>query len=96
MNEKSMLYALYYGAVSPWDSNSVATHMEYNKAVNKMFEAEAKVVALLGEEGKLLYEELLESITEMDRIYAQAKFEDGFIIGSRLMIETFTDQRFTK
>lgn len=51
---------------------------------------------MLGEESKSLFEDFLSQQSKVANQFEEEKFKDGFILGARLMIETFLDERFRK
>lgn len=93
MAKESILESIYYGGVSPWERNVVQTP-EYKEEAKKSCDLHNEVRLLLGEKGKQLFDDFLDQNCKLTSYFEEEKFKDGFILGVRLMIETFTDKRF--
>lgn len=96
LEQNSMFFAMYYGNVSPWENSQLSLSKEYRLMLDTANDLQEKVNALLGDEGKHLFDEFLKADASIGNCFEQEKFKEGFMIGTRLMIETLTDTRFAK
>jgi len=94
-NQNSIFHAIYYGSVVPWEG-TVHRTKEQQEQINKSAEIHDKLRVMLSEESKSLFEDFLSEQSKVANQFEEEKFKDGFILGARLMIETFLDERFTK
>ncbi len=94
LEPNSIFYALYYGAISPWENSKLSLSKEYRTMLDTANELQEKVNNLLGDEGKQLFDDFLKADAKVGNCFEQEKFKEGFMIGARLMIETFGDKRF--
>ncbi len=91
--EESILSAIYNGKVSVWDS-AIPKTVEYNKDVNESLKKYEQVRSLLDDSGKELFEEFLSDNAVVCGYFEEERFNDGFILGSKLMLEIMEDKRF--
>ena len=96
MDKNSIFYSLYYGAVSPWENSNLFNSKEYKDTLTNATELQEKLIAELNDDNKKLLDEFLKTDAKVGSFFEEEKFKDGFILGVRLMIETFTDKRFLK
>ncbi|MFI3238953.1 MAG: hypothetical protein R3Y47_13195 [Lachnospiraceae bacterium] len=96
MCKDSILNAMYYGAVIPWENSQLSQTQEYKDTLKIATDLQEKLIAQLNDENKKLFDEFLKADGEVGSFFEEEKFKDGFILGARLMIETLTDTRFTK
>lgn len=95
LDKNSIFYALYYGAVSPWENSKLPQSREYKKLTSNACELQEKVHSLLNDEGKKLFEDFLKADAEIGGHFEEEKFKEGFVLGAKLMIETLTDNSFS-
>ena len=93
MADKSIFNAIYYGAVSPWEERVPQTK-EYKEHIEKTCSIQEKLYAMIDDDTKTLFDNFLKADGELTSYFEEEKFKDGFILGARLMIETFQDTRF--
>ncbi|WP_317854393.1 DUF6809 family protein [Chakrabartyella piscis] len=96
MDKNSIFYALYYGAVAPWENSNLFLSKEHKETLDIANDLQEKLTSQLGDESKKLLDEFLKTDAKIGSFFEEEKFKDGFILGARLMIETLTDTRFTK
>lgn len=94
IDENSVLYALYYGNIAPWEWQ--VQSKRYRQQAKKALGLQEKVLALLDDDGKKLLDDFLDENSKLTCYFEEEKFKDGFILGARLMIETLQDTRFFK
>ena len=94
LEPNSIFFALYYGNISPWENSQLSISKEYRRMLDTANELQERVNALLGDEGKQLFDEFLKADAKVGNCFEQEKFKEGFMIGAKLMIETFGDKRF--
>lgn len=96
MSKESIFEVLYYGGVSPWENSRLPLSKEYTTKIQKANELQEQIVNLLNPEEKKLFDEFLSANSMVGSCFEQEKFIDGFILGTRLMIETLNDTRFSR
>ncbi len=96
LDKHSIFYALYFGDVSPWEESKLPGTQKYRKLTEKAAKMQDEISAQLNDSGKQLFEDFLRLDGEIRGYFTEEKFKDGFILGSRLMIETLTDDSFNK
>lgn len=94
LDKSSIFYALYYGAISPWENSRLPLTKEYKQLTNNACEKQEQLLALLNDEGKQLFDDFLKDNSLIGGHFEEEKFKEGFILGSRLMIETLLDKQF--
>ncbi|MFI3214027.1 MAG: hypothetical protein R3Y24_11885 [Eubacteriales bacterium] len=94
LEKHSIFYALYFGGVRPWEESKLPLSKEYRKLTKTSCDMQEKILAQLGGEGKQLFEDYLKLNNEISGHFEVEKFKEGFILGTRLMVETFTDRRY--
>ncbi len=94
MDKNSIFYSLYYGAVTPWEERTLAINKDYKKQALHTCNIQEKLLATLNEEEKELLETFLKENAKLTSYFEEEKFKEGFVLGTRLMIETFTDNRY--
>ena len=96
LKENSIFYALYYGGVAPWENSELHLSKEYKATLDKANELQEKVSTLLNDEGKQFFEDFLKIDGKIGGYFEEEKFKEGFILGTRLMMEVLQDNRFSK
>ena len=94
LDKNSIFYALYYGAVSPWENSHLFSSQEYKDTLKLATELQEKLLEQLNEDSKKLLDEFLKADAKVGSFFEEEKFKDGFILGARLMIETLSDKRY--
>ena len=94
MPRDSIFHALYYGSVAPWEGR--VDNPTYKKQAQKSLSLHDQVRSLLNDEGKKLLDDFLDENSKLTCYFEEEKFKDGFILGTRLMIEILQDTRFLK
>lgn len=89
-----MLKALYNGEVAPWEKSQLPQSEEYNATVKSMLELQDKINKFLSDNDKETFENFMKSYASVTAFFEEEKFKDGFILGTRLMIEVFQDNSF--
>lgn len=94
MPRDSIFHALYYGSVAPWEGR--VDNPSYKNQSKKSLSLYDQVRSLLNDDGKKLLDEFLDENSKLTCCFEEEKFKDGFILGTRLMIEILQDTRFLK
>lgn len=69
---------------------------EYKKQLHIVSDVQGDFIKKCGEDTNKNMELLLKEIGELNSIFTEEKFSEGFILGAKLMIEILTDTRFSK
>ncbi|MDP4120203.1 MAG: hypothetical protein Q8876_04000 [Bacillota bacterium] len=85
---KDIIEELYFGNIKPL-TNGYLEENEYKKLSAMLCETEAKVLELLDEKGKELFEYYIELQDELLAFGEKERFKDGFKIGAEIMVDTF-------
>lgn len=88
MKRRSAIKSLY------WNIEETSTFFrpsgeEYEKAVQARREAEAKLMAILPEGGKAIFEEFMMAVGEQEMYYDEEIYAQGFALGTQLTSEAF-------
>ncbi len=94
LDKHSIFHALYFGGIRPWEESKLPVSKEYQKLITTSSELQKQVNSLLGDEDKKLLDEFLLINAEICESFQQDKFKEGFVLGTKLMIETFNDIKF--
>lgn len=86
---KSILEEFYYGNIDPGTAELSRT-AKYDRALEKIIASEEKLLKLLNEPEKLLFNEFSEAQEEMHESFIAEKFSLGFKLGVLFMTEVFT------
>ncbi len=82
----SVLGELYNGNISPADKY-IKRGSEYHKLNLELIEQIEKFTGMLSKEEKQKYEEIEEKIYSLNAIAEKERFEDGFCLGAKLILE---------
>jgi len=69
------------------------TSPEYKQALAVMVAIKAKLLAMLNDEGKVIFEEFLEAKAELEHINGIDDFIDGYSLGLMMTVEAFTTSK---
>ncbi len=86
----SILKDLYYGNINP-SERYIKRGSEYQKLSRLLSENEDKLLASLDEDGKRLYESILEGRYQQEDIAETETFVEGFRLGAQIMLEILTE-----
>jgi len=86
-----ILKQLYYGNISPWEK-PFNRDSEYGKVIKTVSATEEKLVALLNETEKELFQQFSNAHGDLSRIAIADSFVDGFCLGMRIGIEVMEKQ----
>ncbi|MFI3214038.1 MAG: hypothetical protein R3Y24_11955 [Eubacteriales bacterium] len=94
MEEGSIFKALYHGEVAPWSKSQLPKLEEYNAIAKKMVELQDEINAFMTDSEKEVFENFMQAYISVSAFFEEEKFKDGFILGTKLMIEVFQDKSF--
>jgi len=84
----SFIEELYYGNLNP-NVKTFKKNSQYAKAMEIITSVEARLTEELGDEHKGLFLDFVNAHSEVNGITAYESFLDGFILGARLIKDTF-------
>jgi len=87
-NHKSILEALYYGNIAPWEKH-FERGSEFAKHVQVISDSEAKLIAVLNGEEQQLLTQLIEAESSLSCLSEVEHFVEGFRLGAAFMLDTF-------
>ncbi|MBE6708259.1 MAG: hypothetical protein E7578_03335 [Ruminococcaceae bacterium] len=88
----TILKELYNGNICPGEK-FVKKSGEYQKLMIKLSGCVDKLIPMIGDEGRDLWDEIRETELSMEVISDRESFIDGFCIGARMMLEVMSEDR---
>ena len=88
-----ILEELWYGKVIPWQMGIKSE--EYKALMAQIAESEEKLMGLLSEEAKDVYEKLMEHQSEAVALEQRESFIRNFKLGARFMLEVTDEMDFS-
>ena len=87
---RRILEELFYGNINPQDKQ-FNRGTKFDEAVRLLSKNEQKLIAMLDEKEKDLFDKFKDCQDEIDKYNSEDAFVAGFRLGARLVIESFSE-----
>ena len=78
---------LYHGNINPCDSEKLLNNPEYQKLITLTSQAQEKLVAMLTEEQRKLFDNYVMNSEELSVIINEEIFKEGYRMATQILIE---------
>ena len=78
---------LYHGNINPCESDRLLNNPEYKKLISLTSQAQEKLVAVLTNEQRKLFDNYITNSEELSMIINEEIFKEGFSLAIKIMIE---------
>ncbi len=92
--EENILNAIYHGKISICEKSVTQTD-EYKNIVKQSTEQYELLKSLLDEKGENALESFLNTKALVGGYFEEQRFNDGFVLGAKLMMEILKDRSFS-
>lgn len=83
----SIIKELYYGNICPCEMPIIKTE-EYQTALKKFVDYEKRLLEMLSNEERELYNKMMENKIAIEMMEGVEKFKSGFKLGAKFMMES--------